>query len=182
MAEAMLTTNEASDSAGPQVRVISAGLWQLPQLPATHPAWSHRMISAALQAPRTSPLSGTQCCLGLIPDLVWKGSSGLCLWAPRPFLYSLLRVEAANYTSQTPLRLPAKGRCRSAMGKQQEERRNYMLGSSLGQRLAAASGLLWYYQLISAPFSGPSSRWSWQSENMLCWGQSTSCTAFSSFC
>ena len=67
--EAMLTTNQASESTGPMGLRIQH--WPLTVVPLQSPSLepTHK-ISATLQCPWTSLLSGAQCWLELIPDLI----------------------------------------------------------------------------------------------------------------
>ena len=124
-------TSQASSAMGPtrlnnQYRPLTAVSCQSSSLEPTH------RISVVLQPPRTSLLSGAQCWLEWIPGLFWKGLSRLYwvntngFWAPSPLLYSLLcamGLDSANYTSQTPLHLPANERCRWEMDKKGRKRR-----------------------------------------------------------
>lgn len=133
--EVMPTSSQASSSMGPtrlnnHYSPLTAVSCQSSSLEPTD------TISVVLQPLRTSLISGAQCWLEGIPDLFWKGLSHLYwvntngFWAPSPFHYSLfcaMGMDSANYTSQTPLHLPANERCRWEDGQegQDKERRNH---------------------------------------------------------
>ena len=164
--EVMPTTSQASSSMGPtrlnnHYSPLTAVSCQSSSLEPTD------TISVVLQPLRTSLISGAQCWLEWIPDLFWQGLSHLYwvntngFWAPSPLRYSLLcamGLDSANYTSQTPLYLPANERCRWEMDKKVRRRRGGAIFRHLAEvsilQQPLASSTLCCFRLLSALLSG----------------------------